>query len=235
MRGPDVERVDLNEEPLAAENLVDRVAAPTHLCTWGAVNGAISGRQSGPIGSHTRGGNSEPRSRCFWALVFSREIGEFPHVLGRPGGACSLPRSPSCSKTRETARGEEHGTGPDVRLPASDLTAGSGPPRSNDVSGRPQQQFPPQRPGIHVPDPEGQHNSAAAPAQPGSQVTAGQLPGFSRRSGVTPVHDDLGVFRVISCQPWMFCSKRHAVIVVQGVGISCGPHREVVRIWPRPI
>jgi len=141
------------------------------------------------VGTQSRGlGASGP-------LVSSREIGEFPHVLGRPGGACSLPRSPSCSKTRETARGEEHGTGPDVRLPASDLTAGSGPPRSNDVSGRPRQQFPPSAPGragIHVPDPEGQHNSAAAPAQPGSQVTAGQLPGFSRRSGVTPVHDDLG-------------------------------------------
>src|SRR5260370_1717397 len=97
MRGPDVERVDLNEEPLAAENLVDRVAAPTHLCTWGAVNGAISGRQSGPIGSHTRGGNSEPRPPCFWApgiLPRSRRAPPFPPPAPPPLPASTQPLSP---------------------------------------------------------------------------------------------------------------------------------------------
>src|SRR5712692_7274403 len=83
-------------------------------------------------------------------------------------------------------------SGPEGWLPASDCYTGSGPPRRNDVSERPRPQ-PPRPPAPaheHPPQQTGSIRARQRPAQPGSRGTAGQLPKFSRPSGVAPGHDD---------------------------------------------
>jgi hypothetical protein len=77
-------------------------------------------------------------------------------------------------------------SGPEGWLPASDSLTGSGPPRGNDVSERPQPQLP--RP---APLPRSRSMRTAASGAAGSRITAGQPASFSRRSGVTPGHGHL--------------------------------------------